>query len=131
MQAVQAGGCRVVAERLRATPCARAARVASSAAALRSSDVPSTSGRSHPAWSWPRRTVVCRAASTATESSSGVSADKLRVIIAGGGIGGLLLAAGLLKRGYDVVVLERDLTSIKASAHLLELWLIDACVLVL
>ena len=38
-----------------------------------------------------------------------------RVLIAGGGIGGLVLAVGLLKKGFDVQVLERDLTAIRGE----------------
>ncbi|MFF0579322.1 FAD-dependent oxidoreductase [Streptosporangium saharense] len=33
---------------------------------------------------------------------------RVRVIVVGGGIGGLALAAGLRRQGFDVVVLERD-----------------------
>jgi NADPH-dependent 2,4-dienoyl-CoA reductase/sulfur reductase-like enzyme len=39
----------------------------------------------------------------------------LRVLIAGGGIGGLLLALSLLKKGFDVQVFERDLTAIRGE----------------
>lgn len=39
----------------------------------------------------------------------------LKVLIAGGGIGGLVLAVGLLKRGFDVTVLERDMTAIRGE----------------
>lgn len=41
--------------------------------------------------------------------------DKSRVVIAGGGIGGLVLAVGLLKQGLSVKVLERDLTAIRGE----------------
>jgi glycine/D-amino acid oxidase-like deaminating enzyme len=39
----------------------------------------------------------------------------LKVVIAGAGISGLSLAVGLLKKGYEVVVLERDLTAIRGE----------------
>lgn len=39
----------------------------------------------------------------------------LQVVIAGGGIGGLVLAVGLLKKGVDVAVYERDLTAIRGE----------------
>jgi len=38
-----------------------------------------------------------------------------RVLITGGGIGGLVLAVGLLKKGFDVHVFERDLTAIRGE----------------
>jgi zeaxanthin epoxidase len=41
----------------------------------------------------------------------------LRVIIAGAGIGGLVAAVGLLKRGFEVRVLERDLTAIRGEGQ--------------
>eukprot|EP00887_Chlorella_sp_A99_P007153 scaffold2.g7153.t1 len=66
-----------------------------------------------------RRTAPrCQAAAVAADAPARGAASEhppLRVIVAGGGIGGLLMAAGLLKRGFDVVVLERDLTSIKGE----------------
>jgi zeaxanthin epoxidase len=39
----------------------------------------------------------------------------MKVVIAGGGIGGLVLAVGLLKKGFEVQVLERDLTAIRGE----------------
>jgi 2-polyprenyl-6-methoxyphenol hydroxylase-like FAD-dependent oxidoreductase len=38
-----------------------------------------------------------------------------RVLIAGGGIGGLVAAVALIKRGYPVQVFERDLTAIRGE----------------
>ena len=42
-------------------------------------------------------------------------AFKPRVLIAGAGIGGLVLAVGLLNKGFDVQVFERDLTAIRGE----------------
>lgn len=38
-----------------------------------------------------------------------------RILIAGAGIGGLVLAVGLLKKGFDVQIFERDLTAIRGE----------------
>nr|ART29442.1 chloroplast zeaxanthin epoxidase 1 [Lobosphaera incisa] len=38
-----------------------------------------------------------------------------RVLIAGGGIGGLVLALALLKKGFDIQIFERDLTAIRGE----------------
>lgn len=38
-----------------------------------------------------------------------------KVLIAGAGIGGLVLAVGLLKRGFDVQVFEQNLTAIRGE----------------
>lgn len=39
----------------------------------------------------------------------------MKVLIAGAGIGGLVLAVGLLKQGFQVQVFERDLTAIRGE----------------
>ena len=64
--------------------------------------------------------LACRAVAApdrpATQApSSGSGSPPLKVIIAGGGIGGLVLAVGLLKRRFDVTVLERDMTAIRGE----------------
>lgn len=38
-----------------------------------------------------------------------------KILIAGAGIGGLVLAVGLLKNGFDVQIFERDLTAIRGE----------------
>ena len=38
-----------------------------------------------------------------------------RILIAGAGIGGLVLAVGLLKKGFEVQIFERDLTAIRGE----------------
>ena len=38
-----------------------------------------------------------------------------KILVAGAGIGGLVLAVGLLKKGFDVQIFERDLTAIRGE----------------
>jgi zeaxanthin epoxidase len=64
--------------------------------------------------------VLCKAVEAPSSSSThAVSTSPkdapLKVVIVGGGIGGLVLATGLLKKGYQVQVLERDLTAIRGE----------------
>lgn len=40
---------------------------------------------------------------------------KPRILIAGAGIGGLVLAVGLLNKGFEVQMFERDLTAIRGE----------------
>ena len=62
--------------------------------------------------------VTCTAARTVS-AGNGASpvqqACKPRVLIAGAGIGGLVLAVGLLNKGFEVQVFERDLTAIRGE----------------
>lgn len=51
----------------------------------------------------------------ASREVEGGSKPPLKVVIAGAGIGGLVLAVGLLKRGFEVTVLERDMTAIRGE----------------
>ncbi len=46
--------------------------------------------------------------------------SKPKVIIAGAGIGGLVLAVGLLNKGFPVQLLERDLTAIRGEGARLQ-----------
>ncbi len=42
---------------------------------------------------------------------------KLRLLVAGGGIGGLVFALAAKKKGFDVVVFERDLSAIRGEGQ--------------
>ncbi|MEW5315554.1 MAG: hypothetical protein WDW38_006974 [Sanguina aurantia] len=50
-----------------------------------------------------------------TQSTTSVPTTKLRVLVAGAGIGGLVLAVSLLKQGFDVQMFERDVTAIRGE----------------
>lgn len=52
---------------------------------------------------------------TPSVAEASATQDPMHVIIAGAGIGGLVLAVGLLKAGFRVTVLERDLTAIRGE----------------
>lgn len=42
---------------------------------------------------------------------------KLRILIAGGGIGGLVLALAAKKRGFQVIVFEKDLSAVRGEGQ--------------
>jgi len=56
--------------------------------------------------------VADKAASGSTQAEQH---RPLKVLIAGAGIGGLVLAVALIKQGVDVVVFERDMTAIRGE----------------
>lgn len=59
--------------------------------------------------------VLNRPATVDVDSSEPKQARKLRVLIAGAGIGGLVLAVALLRKGIDVQIFERDMTAIRGE----------------
>ena len=65
------------------------------------------------------RVTVCAASAAAPAVEGNRSLEhktsKPKVIIAGAGIGGLVLAVGLLNKGFPVQLLERDLTAIRGE----------------
>lgn len=62
------------------------------------------------------RHVAAVAAETAEVCSAANTQPRpLKVLIAGAGIGGLVLAVALIKKGVDVLVFERDLTAIRGE----------------
>ncbi|GKC01455.1 zeaxanthin epoxidase [Tanacetum coccineum] len=52
-----------------------------------------------------------------TEKSGGEKEKKIRVLVAGGGIGGLVFALAAKRKGFEVVVFERDLSAIRGEGQ--------------
>ena len=68
--------------------------------------------------SWARPAVALQSIDLTDEERDNLSKhpnNEYCVVIAGAGIGGLVLAVSLLKRGFKVKVLERDLTAIRGE----------------
>ncbi|KAG6392905.1 hypothetical protein SASPL_147133 [Salvia splendens] len=51
------------------------------------------------------------------ELGSRAAEKKLRILVAGGGIGGLVFALAAKRKGFDVVVFERDLSAIRGEGQ--------------
>lgn len=80
--------------------------------AAHGSDVPTPVSRQRVA----RRAITAeRDGTLPSQPNNSSESSQMRVVIAGGGIGGLVLAIGLLKQGISVKVLERDLTAIRGE----------------
>ncbi|KAG8384381.1 hypothetical protein BUALT_Bualt04G0112200 [Buddleja alternifolia] len=60
---------------------------------------------------------VAEAARGESDGNLKVQEKKLRVLVAGGGIGGLVFALAAKKRGFEVVVFERDLSAIRGEGQ--------------
>ncbi|CAI9758806.1 unnamed protein product [Fraxinus pennsylvanica] len=52
-----------------------------------------------------------------TDTISRSPERKLRILVAGGGIGGLVFALAAKKKGFDVVVFEKDLSAIRGEGQ--------------
>lgn len=64
------------------------------------------------------KATLAEAPATPTEkSNSEVPQKKLKVLVAGGGIGGLVFALAAKKKGFDVLVFERDLSAIRGEGQ--------------
>nr|GMD56808.1 zeaxanthin epoxidase [Ipomoea batatas] len=50
-------------------------------------------------------------------SSGGDSKRKLKILVAGGGVGGLVFALAARKKGFEVVVFEKDLSAIRGEGQ--------------
>ncbi|KAK4367746.1 hypothetical protein RND71_011538 [Anisodus tanguticus] len=68
------------------------------------------------------KATIAEAPVTPTEKSGSevngkVPQKKLKVLVAGGGIGGLVFALAAKKKGFDVLVFERDLSAIRGEGQ--------------
>lgn len=64
------------------------------------------------------KATLAEAPVTPTEKSdSGLPQKKLKVLVAGGGIGGLVFALAAKKKGFDVLVFERDVSAIRGEGQ--------------
>ncbi|CAJ2635406.1 unnamed protein product [Trifolium pratense] len=63
--------------------------------------------------------VKATVAEATTSSSSSKQAEKknLRVLVAGGGIGGLVFALAAKRKGFDVMVFEKDLSAVRGEGQ--------------
>lgn len=77
--------------------------------------------RNREPWSKPRRIrgrrclIRCESGKISDSEGEKHGKVKLRVLIAGGGIGGLVLALAAKQRGYDVKVFEKDLSAVRGE----------------
>ena len=66
-----------------------------------------------------RRSLVGVKAATLSseEKKTATEKKKPRVLVAGGGIGGLVFALAAKKKGFDVLVFEKDLSAIRGEGQ--------------
>lgn len=57
------------------------------------------------------------AEATPALSAAALPSKKLRILVAGGGIGGLVLALAAKRKGFDVVVFEKDMSAIRGEGQ--------------
>lgn len=58
-----------------------------------------------------------RAEASESDGNSRPQEKKVRLLVAGGGIGGLVVALAAKRKGFDVVVFERDLSAIRGEGQ--------------
>lgn len=52
-----------------------------------------------------------------SENNNNIEKKKLKILIAGGGIGGLVLALAAKNRGFEVKVFEKDLSAVRGEGR--------------
>ncbi|KAK3412137.1 hypothetical protein EUGRSUZ_I00922 [Eucalyptus grandis] len=84
----------------------------------RSSKISSQRRRcTHHARATAAESPVVQSNSSDAEASRVAPSKKLRVLVAGGGIGGLVFALAAKKKGFEVVVFEKDLSAIRGEGQ--------------
>ncbi|KAH0460019.1 hypothetical protein IEQ34_010682 [Dendrobium chrysotoxum] len=71
---------------------------------------------------WRQRGILTSATGNLAQVGSALpeldmERKKLRILIAGGGIGGLVLALAVKKKGFDVLVFEKDMSAIRGEGQ--------------
>lgn len=54
---------------------------------------------------------------TNSDGREGQSSKNFRILVAGGGIGGLVLALAAKKKGFEVMVFEKDMSAIRGEGQ--------------
>ncbi|KMZ57779.1 Zeaxanthin epoxidase, chloroplastic [Zostera marina] len=60
---------------------------------------------------------IVRASDTGSVPETNLAAKKPKILVAGGGIGGLVFALAAKRKGFDVLVFERDLSAIRGEGQ--------------
>lgn len=65
----------------------------------------------------PRASSSSVGSEVVSSDSANLARPKLRVLVAGGGIGGLVFALAAKRKGFDVMVFEKDLSAIRGEGQ--------------
>jgi zeaxanthin epoxidase len=68
-------------------------------------------------WTQQRRGSLHRRARLVVSAAMPAPEPKARILVAGGGIGGLLFALAARRKGFEVLVLERDMSAIRGEGR--------------
>ncbi|KAK3222136.1 hypothetical protein Dsin_009161 [Dipteronia sinensis] len=63
------------------------------------------------------KATVTESATKQSHSNKLETKKKLKILVAGGGIGGLVFALAAMRKGFDVVVFEKDLSAIRGEGQ--------------